>query len=84
MTHALQAKISIKGWEKTFKEINRMFADQGISKVVLADPNSPMTIKEGEAMEDFIEQQYPDLQCAIVHGTHSRGSLVVHIKRRGG
>ena len=61
-----------------------MFKDASVEKVVLADPNSPMTVKESEGLEEFIEQEYPELQCAIIHGTHSRGSLVVHIKRRCG
>ena len=57
---------------------------EGTTKVVLIDPISPMTTEEAEGLEDFIEQTYPQYQCAILHPEYTGANMCVHLKRRNG
>ena len=82
VTRALQSKVSIRGWEKIFREINKALRDTPNARLVLTDAASSMSMGECEALEDFIEQEHPNLQCGIVHQSITKGNLVVHIKSR--
>jgi hypothetical protein len=80
VTRALQAKIGIAQWEKTFRKIEQ--TSKHATSFVLTDSASTITPLEADALEEFIEQSFPKLQCCVLHSELTKGNTCIKLKQR--
>lgn len=80
VTRALQAKIGIDRWEKTFRKIEQ--TSKHATSFVLTDAASTITPLEADALEEFIEQSFPHLQCCVLHSDQTKGNTCIKLKQR--